>query len=160
MLQPTRGEAVLDRTAAMLGTLAPNGAATPGVRIYLELNESSSGGDAAGELRQATLRPMMDGEEWLEGALSAVAAQNSWLVRVRVGPTEAILTQPDIQQAVVTLAGILVRRGIFVLVHGLLHPRGLLRHGIDELWTLASVSPHLQLQRTIGSTSTPLDVMW
>jgi KaiC/GvpD/RAD55 family RecA-like ATPase len=160
-LHMARGEPALDRTAERLGTLAPNGAATPGARIYLALtDESSSYGLTNGEFRQATLRPMVDGEEWLEGALSTVAAQPSPLVRVRVGPTDAIDMHREIPRAVGMLAGILVRRGIFVLVHGGLQPPGIIRPGIDEMWDVASTAPHLKLYRTIGSTSTSLDVVW
>jgi KaiC/GvpD/RAD55 family RecA-like ATPase len=160
MFHHPRGQPALDRVAAMLGTLAPNGATAPGVRIYLALtDESSSQRDAAEELHQATLRPMVDGEEWLESALSAVATQASPLVRVRVGPTEAIVPHTDIQRAVVTLAGILVRRGIFVLVHGEFHLPGLIRPGIDEIWSVASTAPHLTLHRNIGTTNTTLVVM-
>jgi KaiC/GvpD/RAD55 family RecA-like ATPase len=136
-------DAVNDFTAA-IGALAPDGSPHPGARVALYLHESHElpfEADATG-FTVGTLHQMVDGEEWLEAALSRLILTDSPLARVRIGPTYGIdvYEQSDtLQKAISLLASILARRGLIVLVYGRQGEATVFRAGIvSEEWIVSS----------------------
>ena len=141
-----QGTNPFNKFMAAIGATAPDGSPHRGALGALLLFESH---DWPFELTQTgfvvgTLHQMIDGEEWLEAALSNLVACESPMMRVVIGPTNRLAAyehSTTLQKAIGLLAAILSRRGLIVLVHGTAPPELVFRAGIlDETWTVSSAT--------------------
>lgn len=157
-----KGDA-LDNFTATIGSIAQGGSHQPGGWATLFLAESEEVPLDSDSTRfvVGTLHPMIDGEEWLEAALSHLAAIKSPIARLRIGPTErlAIYAQRDtLRKAVSLLAAILGSRGFVVVVFGR-DLENVIRAGIvDETWTVSPVpnqpAGRFTIEREVGNDKT------
>jgi KaiC/GvpD/RAD55 family RecA-like ATPase len=136
----------LTKFAATIGATAQDGSAHPGARVTLELSESHENPiewEGAG-FHVGTLHQMIDGEEWLEAAVSLLVANEAPVARVRIGPTDLLwpYEQHDtIRKAISLLAAILARRGLVVVVYGGDVHRTILRAAtISDSWFVTKVA--------------------
>lgn len=108
---------------AAIGATAQNGSEQQGALVSLFLWESHQlpFGLYPNGWFGATLDQMIDGEEWLESALSHLCAIKSSLSRVTIGPTDKIRIyehKDTLTKAISLLATILSRAGMIVVVNG------------------------------------------
>jgi KaiC/GvpD/RAD55 family RecA-like ATPase len=158
-----------DYTAA-IGVMTQAGSAHPGARATLVLSESHTTNFDLSHtgLRVGTLHQMIDGDEWLEAALSHLNDIKSPLTRVRIGPTNRLVVYEHgetLRKAISLLATILSRRGIVVVVFGV-QASDVIRAGITgEVWTTTPVvtpaSKHLKINRSSsGGDVVEFEMAW
>lgn len=141
----SRQEAADEFTAA-IGAKAQDGSAQRGVLASLMLWESHElpfqsfpDGWIGGTIHQ-----MIDGEEWLEAALSRLNSINSPLARVYIGPAECLDIyehKESLWKAISLLAAILGRRGTVVVLHGNNTNSMIQAAIVNEHWTLSPAMP-------------------
>jgi KaiC/GvpD/RAD55 family RecA-like ATPase len=149
----------LEALATSIGKVAQDGSAHPGARGVFYLLESHDGPldrNASG-FHVRTLHQMIDGEEWLEAVLSVLAADNSAVARVRIGPTNRLRVYEHadtLRKAISLFAAILARKGLVVVVYGQSADDGFIRAIIvNEDWTVSAAKPPaaLKVVRTMDS---------
>ncbi len=148
-----------DEQMAAIGVTAQDGAYHNGLIATLRLSESHDLPFhlTSTRLEVGTLHQMIDGEEWLEAALSYLNTINSPLTIVKIGPTHRLDIyehSETLEKAVSLLAAILGRRGLIVVVYGRTATGKVIRAGIvDEIWRVSPVpnapAEHLKIERTI-----------
>lgn len=147
---------------AAIGATAQDGSAHPGARGTLLLSESQEFPVDLNPIgfHVGTLHQMIDGEEWLEAALSRLVACESPLAQVRIGPTERLEVyqhseNETLHKAISLLAAILGRRGLIVVVYGV-NVHSVIRAGIlSETWSVSLVTnpppERLKIMRRVGA---------
>jgi KaiC/GvpD/RAD55 family RecA-like ATPase len=158
----------VDLITTNIGAISPNGSLHPAARATLSLQESHESPfnlNSAG-LHVGTLHQMIDGEEWLEAALSHLKAIKSPIVRVRIGNTDRLTIyehSDTLQKSVGLLASILGRRGLIVVVYGGETLANVVRAGIiNERWWISATATEpterLQVKRLNANASIELEV--
>lgn len=149
-----------DTFLAGIGATTSDGSPQLGVRAPLLLQEyHHSYLYGVSTNSQGTLHQTIDGEEWLEAALSRLSEHKSPLAQIRIGPTQRLNIYEhgdSLRKAISLLAAILARRGLVVVVYGKQSLVGVIRAGIvSEKWTLSPIkSPpanHLKVERHLGT---------
>lgn len=162
---------VIDKAIAAIDSMVQNESHPNGVSASLHLSESH---DlpltlTSTSLNVGTLHQMIDGEEWLEAALSYLNTIDSAITIVKIGPTHRLNTyehSDTLKKAVSLLATILARQGLLVVVYGRNVLEGVIRAGIiDETWRVSSVAnasaERLKVERTVfgaGDTKFELEM--
>jgi hypothetical protein len=141
----SKQDAIYKLTAA-IGATAQDGSAQKGALASLLLWESHElpfqsfpDGWIGGTIHQ-----MIDGEEWLEAALSHLISINSPLARVRIGPEESLNIyehEESLRKAISLLAAILGRRGTVVILYGKNASSMIQAAIVNEHWTLSPAMP-------------------
>jgi KaiC/GvpD/RAD55 family RecA-like ATPase len=154
------------RFTSAIGTTAQDGSTHPGARASLmlwEAHETSFVLDPMG-FSIRTLHQMLDGEEWLEAALSRLNASKSPLARVRIGPTEQLPVyehSDTLQKAISLLAAILSRRGLVVIVYGENLEKVMRAAIVNETWLVSPVEKALtervKVERTYAGVKTDFE---
>lgn len=144
-----------------IGAMAQDGSTHSGARVALNLMEFHDNPfvRTAHGFTVGTLHQMIDGEEWLEAALSFLVNEFP-LVRVRIGPTNRLMVyehEETLRKAIGLLAAILARRGIVVVVYGADVEEGVIRAGIvNEDWLAEPVADPpegtLKVERHVGDS--------
>lgn len=155
----TTAPGATENFTSSIGKLAQDGSIHPGSFLTLKLWESHEYlfSLTPTGFHTGTLGQMIDGEEWLEAALSQLATIKSTLTRARIGPTEQLLIHEHrdaLQKALSLLASILARRGLIVLVYGSTSVNEVIRAAfLTESWALNATgySPHNRLKVQRGS---------
>jgi KaiC/GvpD/RAD55 family RecA-like ATPase len=145
--------------ADAVGATSPGGTAHADTGASLALGESHELPFTAYKsgFLGGTLHQMIDGEEWLEAALSQITSITAPLTRVTIGPSSELRVYEhvdDIQKAISLFAAILGRRGMIVVLYGGADLPQVVRAGIiNERWIVSPVmtppGPRLSVQRYI-----------
>lgn len=135
----------LNNLTLAIGKTAPDGSEQSGAQATLHIEESHENpldSNATG-FAVGTLHQMVDGEEWLEAALSILGACTLPLVRVRIGPTDKLLVYEHgetVGKGISLLAAILRRLGFLVVVWGSDANKVIRAAIVDEQWLLYPIA--------------------
>ncbi len=145
----------LDALANAIGSKARDGSAQP------EAPATQWRG-----FRVGSLDPMIDGEEWLEAALSQLAASKLPVARIAIGPIEGIWIYEQSEtlcKAISMLASILVRRGVIVVLFGVDVAMVMRTVVVDEQWMLTHAllpaARSVKLRRSAGNTTVDFEAL-
>jgi hypothetical protein len=141
-VDPSPNQGAVEEFVAAIGATARDGSSMTGARLSVELSESHGRalrrtGDG---FHFGSLHQMVDGEEWLESALSHVAAIKTPLARVIIGPTNRLNTyehSETLQKAISILSTILDRCGLLVVVYGKGSNDSIRAAIVGEAWSVA-----------------------
>ncbi|MEO5729251.1 MAG: hypothetical protein ABI134_12360, partial [Byssovorax sp.] len=107
-------------------------------------------------LRVGTLHQMIDGEEWLEAALSWINSNQSPIAAVQIGPINRLTVyehSDTLKKAISLLTAILAQRGLIVVIYGK-NIKQIIRAGIvGEEWKVSpganAPAERLKVERTV-----------
>lgn len=137
--------ASVDAFTAAIGATAQDGSIYQEAKVSFLLQESHGNSISSETMgfRVGTLHQMIDGEEWLEAALSRLVDSKSPPGRVRIGPIDALVVyehRDTLEKAISLLVTILARRGLVVVLFGEQWDQVIRAGIVNERWIVSSAA--------------------
>lgn len=153
----------VDNLVARIGRIAEDGSIQQGAFVWLHLAESYTAPSRwkASESMTRTLHQQIDGEEWLEAAISHISRLPGPIAGVQIGPTGSLSHyehKESIRKAISLLAAILDGKEHLVVMYGMDADTVIRGWIIDEFWQLdptpKSDPDRVQVRRAYTQTMT------